>query len=452
MRKLNDNDRQFYRLMFTIAFPVIIQNAISMGLNMLDVLMIGRIGTDAVSAVGIANRIYFIFSTACFGIYSGASIFVAQFWGVGDIKSIRKVVGIDLMMGGVMSLLLTIAVIAFPAPIMAIFIKDEVVIGLAVDYIRIVAFSYFFTAISFAYSFNCRAIHRLTLPTVVNAVALVINTVLNFVLIYGKLGLPALGVKGAAIATLIARGVEFILMISITYKDREHPIAARLSDIIKIDFEMFKNVLRTSLPVIISETSWSLGTSVYFIAYGMMGSVAVAVVNISTTISDMFQCFFFGVGNASAVMIGNELGRNNLNVAYDYGKRYIAITFILNIIFSILLFLSKGFIIGFYGYDVETSMLLNKALIVFSIYLTPKMFTYLIICGILRAGGDTRYCMMLDIVCVWLIGVPLSFFSVMVLKLPIYLVMAAVFSEEIVKLFLCIARFKSQKWINNLIL
>lgn len=444
-------DKVFYKTLFFIALPVIIQHIISIGLNMVDTIMVSNLGEDAITAVGLGNRFYFIFSTICFGIFSGASIFIAQYWGVGDTKSIKKIFGIDLIIGTSLSIIFSIIVFLFPQQILRIFISDSYVIDLGAQYMKIIAFSYTFTSISFAFSFNSRAIHKLKLPTIINAIALSINTFINWVLITGNLGFPSYGVKGAAIATLISRTFEFLALLYFIYKDKEHPLAGSLKEFTSWNKGMLKSVLKTSLPVIMSEAAWSIGTSVYFIAYGFIGSYAIAVVQVSTNISDFFQAVFMGVGSASAVMIGNEIGKNNLNNSFDYSKKFIKITLALSIAFSILLFLLRGKVIDFFDLSTTTNYYLDKALIVFCLYFTPKMFTYMFICGILRAGGDTKFCMFLDIVTIWFIGVPLSFFAVLVLHLPVHLVMAVVFGEEVLKLIIVLRRYVSKKWINNLI-
>jgi len=444
-------DEYFYKTMFIIALPVVIQHIISIGLNLVDTVMIGRLGEDFLAAVGIANRIYFLFTIFCFGLYSGASVFVSQYWGVKDIKNIRKVFGIELTFGILIALVTSLLVQLFPHQIMSIFIDEEYVISLGIQYLRIISFSYIVTAVSFAISFNSRSVHLLKKPTIINAAAISLNTFLNYVLIYGKFGFPSLGVEGAAYATLIARSIEFILMVSVIYFDKTHPFSANFKELTNWGLPMVKRVFRTSLPVVGNEAAWGIGTTIYYIAYGMIGPEAIAVVQVAFVISDFFQSVFFGIGNASAVMVGNEIGREKFDKAYDYSKRFIVITFSVAIIMSIIYFFSRNIIIAFYGFNAVTSTILNKTIIVSAIFLTPKMLTYLIIVGILRSGGDTKFCLILEFICVWAIGIPLSFFSVLVLNLPIHLVLALVFSEELVRLAVVLKRFESKKWINNLI-
>ena len=444
-------DKAFYKTVLTIAVPIVIQNLISIGLNMADTIMIGKLGVDELAAVGTANRLYFVFSSLCFGIYSGAAVYVSQYWGVRDIKNIRRTLGIDMILGGGMSLLFT-AIAMFLAPqVLGLFSSDPNVIELGTQYLHIVAISYFFTAMSFAINFNCRAIHMLKVPTVINTLALFINLGLNYLLIFGKMGLPKMGVKGAALATLIARLVEFVLMYVCVYPHSEHPLAAKPKELFSFDRQLFTKVLKTSLPVIVSEGGWSLGNAVYYIAYGMLGASALAVVQVASTINDLFQCLFFGIGNASAVMIGNELGRRNEDKAYDYAVVFLKMTFVVNVIVSLGLFFSRNGVIALYDFDMETNVMLANTIIVYAIYMLPKMFTYVLFCGILRSGGDTKICMILDLLGVWVIGVPLAFFGVLVLELPLHLVVAMVFFEEWVKLIFSWMRFRSKKWAHTLI-
>lgn len=444
-------DQAFYKTMMTIAIPIVIQNIISIGLNMADTIMIGKLGVDELAAVGTANRLYFVFSSLCFGIYSGASVYVSQYWGVKDIKNIRRTLGIDILLGGGMSVLF-MAIAFFLAPqVLGLFSSDPNVIELGTQYLHIVAVSYFFTAMSFAINFNCRAIHMLKVPTAINTLALFINLGLNYLLIFGKLGLPRMGVRGAAYATLIARLVEFVLMFLCVYSQKEHPLAAKIGELFSFDRQLFTKVLKTSLPVIVSEGGWSLGNAVYYIAYGMLGASALAVVQVASTINDLFQCLFFGIGNASAVMIGNELGRRNEDTAYDYAVVFLKMTFVVNVVVSLGLFLSRGGVIALYDFDQQTNIMLANTITVYAIYMMPKMFTYMLFCGILRSGGDTKICMILDLLGVWLIGVPLAFLGVLVLKLPLHWAVAMVFFEEWFKLVFSLIRFKSRKWAHTLI-
>ncbi len=451
MEKRLKIDKAFYKSMMVIAIPVVLQNLMSIALNMLDSIMVGQLGENPLAGVAIANRVFFIFSMVCFGIFSGSSIFIAQYWGAKDTKNIKKIFGINLFLGLILSIVTTIIAFVFAKQIVSLFSKEANVIQDGVTYLKIISTSYLLTALSYAASFSSRPVHKVFVPTIVNLIAILTNAVLNYLLIFGKAGFPMLGVAGAALATVIARLVEFVILFIYIYKSKDHPLAGSIKEFMSWDFKMLKDTLKTSFPVIVSESTWALGNTVYYIAYGMIGASAIAVVQVAYIINDLFQSMFFGLGNACAVMLGNEIGRNNIKKANDYSKIFLKICLALNIIISIALYLSRNAIISMYNFDVETNILLERVLVVFAIYTTPKMFTYMFICGILRAGGDTKFCMYLDIISIWLIGIPLAFLSVLVFKLPLEYVLAVVFAEELFKLVIVTRRYKSEKWINRII-
>lgn len=443
--------KTFIRLLITIGLPIVLQQIVSLSLNMIDTFMIGSIGVEELAAVGAANKVYFIFSIICFGIYSGSSVYVSQYWGIKDVKNIRKVIAIEMRIGFFLALF-TVLLALFLAPqILSLFVREPEVIATGSSYLRITCFTYMMTAFSFLYSFNSRAIHNLKIPTVASILAISINTFLNYALIFGTMGFPRLEVQGAAIATLTARFVEMLLILGYVYFSKDHPLAARKENIVHLDKPLMKKVIKTALPVAMSESAWSIGTTVCFIAYGLLGTRAVAVVQVASVINDLFQCLFFGLGNACAVMIGNELGRNHKDLAFAYGKVFIGINLAVCVIMTLALLLCKNLIIDIYHYDAITSRMLDLTLIAYALYTTPKMMSYVHICGILRAGGDTKFCMYCDILGIWCVAIPMAFIASVVLKLPLHWVVALSFSDEIVKAAVTLWRFHSRKWVHVLI-
>lgn len=443
--------KTFIRLLMTIGLPIVLQQIVSLSLNMIDTFMIGSIGVGELAAVGAANKVYFIFSIICFGIYSGSSVYVSQYWGIKDVKNIRKVIAIEMRIGFFLALFTMILALCFAPQILSLFVREPDVVATGASYLRITCFTYMMTAFSFLYSFNSRAIHNLKVPTIASILAISINTFLNYGLIFGTMGLPRLGVQGAALATLLARFVEMLFILGYVYLSKDHPLAARFSYIRHLDKPLMKKVIRTALPVAMSESAWSIGTTVCFIAYGLLGTRAVAVVQVASVINDLFQCLFFGLGNACAVMIGNELGRNHKELAYSYGKVFIGINIAVCIVMTTALLLCKNLIIGFYHYDEVTNRMLDLTLIAYALYTTPKMMSYVHICGILRAGGDTKFSMYCDMLGIWCVAIPLAFFASLVLKLPLHWVVALSFSDEIVKAGVTLWRFRSRKWVHVLI-
>ena len=448
MTPLTLESRTFYKKMLLIGIPVVLQNLISIGLNLIDSLMIGRLGEAEVAAVGAANQIYFVYTVTLFGFFAGAAVHTAQYWGARDIPNVRKMLGIDYIVGALFSLAVSIFAYACAPMILSWFSKDPTVIQLGVDYMRIACFSYFFAGMSMAISYNSRAIQNLKLPTIVNAVALLLNAVLNYLLIYGIGAFPMLGVRGAAIATLIARIFEFITMFAVIYLQKEHPFKTGPNQLFAFDAKFFQKACKTAVPVVLSEFSWAGCVALIFMAYGKLGTEALAVSQVANTISDMLQSFFFGVGNAAVMLIGENLGQGNKELAIANSKRSIKATWVLNAFVTVLMLVLAKPATGFFNFDEATLELMFQTLIMMAILITPKMLAYIYVCGVLRAGGDTVFCMYLEIICNVLIQVPMAYFAVLVLHTSLPIAMALVTLADVVRIIACVPRYRSMKWLN----
>ena len=440
--------KEFYKKLSMVAVPVIIQNVISIGLNMIDILMIGRLGENELAAVGSANQIFFLYGMVCFGLYSGAAVYIAQYWGIRDITSIKKVIGIDCVMGVSLATIATIIAYIFAPKLIWIYSRDPIVIELGAEYLRIVCFSYVMSSLSFVVVYCSRAIQRLKAATAINASAILVNTFLNYCLIYGNFGMPTLGVKGAAVATLTARFIEMVAFGIYVWTQKDHPFHARLSELLSFDRELFENVMKTAIPVIFTEGGWAAVTSLTFVAYGMLGPTALAVIQIGEVVSNLSQAIFFGLGNAIAVLIGESLGRKETDLAFSYGKMAMKITWALNITVTVLLIAISKPVAAIYNFNAETTELLVMVLIAWALTTTPKMLAYVLICGILRAGGDTVFSLWADLSCNALIQVPIAFFCVLVLELPLYAIVFLVALNDLTKTIICYKRFYSKKWMN----
>lgn len=441
----------FYKKLLYIAFPVMIQNLISIGLNLMDTLMIGKLGVNELAAVGAANQLYFIFTMVCFGVYSGASVYSAQYWGAQDIGSIRKIIGIDYFMGGLLALMFMLAGLFLGPHILWLFAREPEVIGLGMQYLHIVCGSYIFTAFSYVMSFNSRAIQRLTGPTVINAAALLVNTALNYCLIYGKLGFPRLEVRGAALATFAARVFELAAMIVYIYHDRSHPLAASLKELRSFSGAMYRKVMKTALPVVVSEGSWSIATAAYFVAYGILGPSALAVAQVASVVNEFSQSVYFGIGNASAVMIGEKLGQGKTDEVQKDASRILCIVMVFNVMITLGLIAARNLIADFYAFDGETTRMLKDTLFVWALFLTPKMLDYILVCGILRAGGDTYFSMLVDVIGDWGFSLPLAFLSVTLFSMTLPWAVVLVSTPVLVKVALCWRRYRQRSWAQVLI-
>ncbi|WP_058486273.1 MATE family efflux transporter [Defluviitalea phaphyphila] len=443
-------DKYFYKRLFTLALPIAMQNFISSSLNMVDTIMIGKLGEAQIAAVAQANKIFFLFTLILFGINSGGSSFTAQFWSKKDIKGIRKVLGICIISGCIVAVIFSIGAIFFPKNLMYLFAKDMEVINLGSEYLKIVAFSYIFTAITFSYSILIRSTGQAVIPMFISIISLGINTLLNWIFIFGNLGFPPMGVRGAAFATIIARTIEVSLFLFIIYKQKT-ALAASFDELTNISFKFIKTFYKTTIFVILNEFIWALGTTIYSIAYGRMGKEAVVSISITSNIEQISMVIFMGMSSACAVMLGNEIGAGNDKKAFSYAKKFVILGPILSLIMGIIVVLASPLILSIFNVSQEVYTSCIKIIIIFALIMPFKVLNLFTVVGILRSGGDTTYALAMDAGGVWLIGVPFAFIGGLVWDLPIYWVFALVSSEEFFKAIFGIYRLFSKKWIHNLV-
>ncbi|MBN1064982.1 MATE family efflux transporter [Clostridium botulinum] len=443
-------DKVFLRKTIAIAIPVTIQALLNTTLNLIDTMMIGQLGETTIAAVGLANKVFFVFTLLLFGIVSGSSILTAQYWGKKDIKNIRKVLGISLIIGLFGAIIFVIPSLICPNIVMRIFTPNESTIGIGVAYLSIVALSYPLTAITNAYISLLRAVNEVKAPVVISLFSILINAILNYTLIFGHFGFPALGVQGAAIGTLIARIIECISVLSIVYL-KNGPAAARLKELVAFDKTFIKMFFITVSPVIANEFMWGLGVTIYSLVYGRMGDGAVAAITITQTVEQIAVVIFQGISAATAVILGNELGANKLKKADIHAKYLLILQFIATLVIGVICILTRWPLIHLFTVTEAVAVDISKCLIVFVLYLPFKMFNLVNITGVLRSGGDTKSGLILDTTGVWLIGIPLAYLGGIFLSLPIYWVYVLVLAEEIYKFVLSFKRYKKKKWLKNIV-
>ncbi len=318
-------DKAFMSTMLSLAIPVAIQQFITAGLNMVDVIMVGQLGEASIAALGLANQVFFLLILFLFGVTSGMAIFTAQFWGKGDEEGIRKVLGICLTVALGVGLLFTLAATLIPEKILRFYTEDPEVIALGSSYLRIVGFSYMFMAVTTSYFAVLRSITMVKVTVVVSVIALALKTGLGYLLIFGVGGLPALGVRGAAIATTFGWVFQCLLIIILVYVLKT-PLAANPLTFFRFDRSFLVAVLKTAMPAAANEAFWSIGITVYNAVYAHIGTDAIAAIQINSTLEDMAFVVFIGLGNACAIMIGNKIGAGNKEVAFEYGRRFTILT------------------------------------------------------------------------------------------------------------------------------
>ncbi len=439
-------DKTFLKLAANLAIPIILQDILNSSVNMVDTFMIGKLGESEVAAVGLANQVFFIYQLILFGITSGSAIFMGQYWGKRDTNSIHKVMGISVSLSLFFAALFSIAAFFAPEKIMELYSQDNTVISLGSQYLGIIIISYFFSAIILSVNAALRATETTKLPMCTTFISLFSNIIFNYIFIF-KLGL---GVRGAAIATVIARSIELVCQLFLIYRLKT-AVAAKLSNYLKADKEFLKIFFKMTIPVILNEFMWSLGTSIYNMAYKYSGTEAQAAVQISSTIQNLFVVMGTGMGFACSIMVSNALGAGDIKKAISYSRKCLKLSVLLSSFMGLLLFFSADFILMFFDVSETVKEYAYYLFIVTAVGIIIKTYNYTTIIGILRSGGDTRFCLLIDAAGVWLIGIPLAFIGSKFLNLPIYITVALVYAEEVMKLFTTTARVLKNKWAKTII-
>lgn len=445
MEFIKDN-KVFIRNLIFLAVPIILQELLNSSVNMMDTFMIGRLGENEVTAVGLANQIFFLFNLLIFGISSGSSIFMGQYWGKKDVTSIHKVMGICFTLGTIAAAFFCFSALLIPDILMKLYSKDSIVIELGIEYLRVVAISYFFTAIIVSINASLRVIGKTSLPMCTTFISLITNVILNYIFIF----VMNLGVVGAALGTISARTIELLMQI-LLINFLKVPIITNIKNYFSADKLFIFDCMKITTPVILNEFIWALGTTTYNIAYKFSKTEAQAAVQISSSVQNLFIVVGMGVGAACGIMLSNTLGSGDIKKAISYSRKCLVMSVILSIFMGICLILSSPLIISIFNVNNTVKDYTSKILIVISIGMVFKTFNYTSIVGILRSGGDTTFCLILDFASVWFVGVPFAFLGSMILHLPIYFTVALVYTEEICKFFVSSKRVFSNKWAKSVI-
>lgn len=441
---------QFYKKFFILMLPMALKELISSLTNLIDTIMIGRLGDAPIAAIGIGNQVYFLFTVFLFGISCGAGVFSSQFWGKQDIPKMRKILGLNLLLAMGLALVFIFAAVTFPVQIFNAFKAAPEALNEGVTYLRIVCIGYFATAITTAFDSSVCCSEKAALPFIVRAIGLLVNVILNWILIFGRLGAPAMGVKGAAVATVIARFSELAVMLSAVY-GRKMIQAASFKELFTIPKEIVVKFFKTSSAVILNEMAWALGTTAYSWVFARISPEAIVVITIVQNIERLMLVFFHGGGNAGGVFIGKAVGAGNYEEAYEYGKRLAVLSVITSVVLSLIFVAARPIILMPYQVSAEVYNQSMNLLAVVAVVMNIKALTFLLIVGVFRNGGNPGAAFLIDIGCVWLVGVPMVTLGGLVLHLPLLISYAMMCSEEIVKVIISVTYFKKKKWMRNVV-
>lgn len=432
-----------------IAVPITLQNLINVGVSMADTIMLGMLGEVQLSAASIANQFGFVFLLLSFGTGSGSSVLIAQFWGKGDIESINKVITVMYRIMLSAALVFTALAMIFPARIMMVFTTDAQVIAEGAVFLRIVGASYVFMGLATSTITMLRAIRSVKISIVVYICSLLTNVFLNWVLIFGNLGAPALGVAGAAIATCIARFVEFMIA-AVYVLVYEKKINYRLKMFFTKNLHILGNFMSNALPVVFNEFIWGSGAATISIIVGRMGKEFIAANAVCSVLSQLVTIMLFGVANASAVVMGNTVGKGDYLLAKTYAKTLLVLSFLLGLVSCGIVLILKNPMLSFYNISPLAKIYANQIMTIHSVVVIFIALAATNLMGVLRGGGDTRYVLLMDVIFMWCVSIPMGFFTGLYLHWPVWAVYIVIKSDEVLKVFCSLIRVYKGNWINDI--
>ena len=450
MRQLTSQENKaFYAKVFSLTIPLALQNLINVAVTAADTVMLGKVSEVVLSGASLAGQVQYILTLFFFGITSGAAVLTAQYWGKRDIRTIEKIIAIALDVAISLSLVFSLAAFLIPEKLMHIYSSDPAVIETGSAYLKIISLSYVISGITMIYLYIMKSVERVVISTVVYCVSLVVNIVLNAILIFGLFGAPALGIRGAAIGTLVARSVE--LVITVFYaKVKNKEIKVRIADMLHPDKVLMKEFFYYAVPVTLNEFFWGLATSANTAIIAQLSTPAAAANSVAQVARQLATVAGYGVSSAAAIILGKTIGEGREDLAEIYAHKLIRVSLIFGFLGGLCIFLARGPIISFMGFTAETSEYLTLMLFVMFYYTVAQTYNTNVIVGVLRSGGDTRFGLILDFVAMWGCSVPLGFIAAFVLKLDPKIVYLILTADEMCKVPFTRHRWRKMGWLKNI--
>lgn len=438
----------FSRNLLRLAVPIVLQNLVTTAVSSADVIMLGFVSQDALAAGSLASQIMFILNLVYSGISSGVIMLAAQYWGKQDTFTIERIMGIGMRISILISTVFFILAFFFPALLMRIFTNDMQLVSTGIPYLKIVSFSYLFMSISQVYLCTMRTIERVIFATAANASALLLNILLNAVFIFGLLGAPKMGIAGVALATTIARGIEFVICMLDALKFKT--IRFRPSTIFERHKLLFVDFMKYSLPAFGNEVSWGLAFSMYSVIMGHLGSDIVAANAVVVVARNLGTVACFGIANAGAILLGKSIGAGRMETVKADASKFCKITFISGMIGGIFIFLLRPLFMNMADLTATAQGYLNIMLFINMYYVLGQAMNTAVICGVFRSGGDSKWGFICDTIDMWGYAVPMGFFTAFVLKLPPMWVYFIICTDEFVKIPFVYKHYKSYTWLKNI--
>ncbi len=430
-------DKRFYRTFVLLALPIILQNVISLSVNLTDNLMLGRFSESALSGVTAVNQIQFIYQNLLIGIGDGLVILASQYWGKRDTDSIRKISSVAMRTALVLMLALFVIVSLFPTQVVGLFTKDTAIIAEGVNYLNIVRFTYPFFCVTTILLAVLRSTEVVKIAFYLSVSTLCINFCINWVLIYGHFGMPRLGVRGAAIGTLTARIVECVIIL-LYIKKKETNLHLKLKDFLHLDRIILSDYYRVSIPIIFVAAMWGVNTAMQTAILGHLTSSAIAANSMASNLFLIVKTVAVGSSSTANVLIGKAIGQGDMKTVKDYAKTFQVLFVCMGICCGILLFALTEPVLSLYSFSEESRQLARSFLHILCVVMVGMSYQMPVNSGIIKGGGATRYAMILDLVSIWCIVIPLSFVMAFVVKASPIVV---VWCLNLDQLFKCVPAF-----------
>lgn len=443
---MDERKRSLRKEIVRLALPIALQQFMTALVGACDAIMLGKLSQDAMSAVSLATQVTFVFNLFMFAFMAGENMFVAQYYGKGDYTGISQVFSLVTKICGCIAVVFLAGTLFFPEQLMRILTNEETLIVLGSEYLRVIGISYVFSGIAqtfLAIMKNCGAVN---MSTLINGVMVILNIVLNAVFIFGLSGFPKMGIKGAALATVLATVVQFLWSVGyVLCRIRAVKFSLR-----SCEKKLFGRFWQKAVPLLINNLAWGIGFSMYSVIMGHLGTDAVAANGIANISKNLVVCFCLGLGNAGSIIVGNRLGADRLQEAKEAGGTLTRTAIIAGIVSGLVLIALSPFITKMVDLTPTARGYLQKMLLISSYYIAGKSVNCMTIGGIFAAGGDSKFGMLCDSVTLWCITVPLGCICAFILKLPVMVVYFVLNLDEIIKLPVVYKHYKKYKWIKNL--
>ena len=443
---MDERKRSLRKEIVRLALPIALQQFMTALVGACDAIMLGKLSQDAMSAVSLATQVTFVFNLFMFAFMAGENMFVAQYYGKGDYTGISQVFSLVTKICGCIAVVFLAGTLFFPEQLMRILTNEETLIVLGSEYLRVIGISYVFSGIAqtfLAIMKNCGAVN---MSTLINGVMVMLNIVLNAVFIFGLSGFPKMGIKGAALATVLATVVQFLWSVGyVLCRIRAVKFSLR-----SCEKKLFGRFWQKAVPLLINNLAWGIGFSMYSVIMGHLGTDAVAANGIANISKNLVVCFCLGLGNAGSIIVGNRLGADRLQEAKEAGGTLTRTAIIAGIVSGLVLIALSPFITKMVDLTPTARGYLQKMLLICSYYIAGKSVNCMTIGGIFAAGGDSKFGMLCDSVTLWCITVPLGCICAFILKLPVMVVYFVLNLDEILKLPVVYKHYKKYKWIKNL--